>query len=392
MENIADFSGMEWQTIHIFLPLGISFFTFQQIAYLIDCYKGKVKEHNLLHYTLFVTFFPKLIAGPIVRYEEIMPQLKKMSTYIINYRNLVIGFSLLSIGLFKKVVIADMLSPWVAPTFDSNVAPTFIEAWCGALSYTFQIYFDFSGYTDMALGLGKLFNIDLPINFNSPYKATSVIDFWRRWHITLSAFFRDYLYIPMGGNKKGKIRQYVNLMVTMCLCGLWHGASWTFVFWGTLHGAMICVNHLWRNAADKMNMAKMPGWLGWLITFPSVVIAWVFFRTNTFSQAWGICKGMIGFNGFVIPPHYLPIHSLQKLAVKLGVVVNYPQNWTVSGKEVIILLPSLILICLVFQNSLQITLSRLNKKPLVFAVLCSFIMIISLLSITKASEFLYFQF
>lgn len=390
--NVDALLNVNWNATNVFLPLGISFFTFQQISYLIDCYKGKIHEYNFLNYLLFITFFPKLISGPIVRYQEIVTQFKNLTNHIDRYRNLVFGLSLFSLGLFKKVVIADGLSPWVSATFDTNITPTFIEAWCGALSYTFQIYFDFSGYTDMALGLGKIFNIDLPINFNSPYKATSIIDFWRRWHITLAMFFRDYLYIPLGGSQKGRIRQSLNIMLTMCLCGLWHGAAWTFVFWGTLHGIMSCVNHLWRHFSNKFNIASMPGWLGWLITFPCVVIAWIFFRADTLSRAWVICKGCFGMNGFVLPPTYLPIIPLQQIATKIGFAVTYTENWTVSGKAQIFALPILLLFCLFFQNSMKTTNSFLNKRPLHYAVACSFVMIFSLLSITDLSEFIYSQF
>jgi len=247
MSNLAALGDFEWTSRSIFLPLGISFFTFQQIAYLIDCSKGKAREHTFTHYALFVTFFPQLIAGPIVRYDQIMPQFSRLRTFGLSYRNIALGIALLSLGLFKKLVIADTLSPWVAALFDSSSTPTFFEAWAGTLSYTFQIYFDFSGYSDMALGLGKLFNIDLPLNFNSPYKATSVIEFWRRWHISLSTFLKDYLYIPLGGSRKGTLRRYGNLMITMLLGGLWHGASWNFVIWGGLHGMFLSVNHLFRS-------------------------------------------------------------------------------------------------------------------------------------------------
>lgn len=249
MSNVALIVGWEWTTKDIFLPLGISFFTFQQIAYLIDCSKGLAKGHEFLHYTLFVTFFPQLIAGPIVRYDEIMPAFSKLRTFAMSYRNLAMGITLLALGLFKKLVIADTLSPWAAAVFDSSDIVTFFDAWAGALCYTFQIYFDFSGYSDMALGLGRMFNIELPINFDSPYKATSVIDFWRRWHISLSTFLRDYLYIPLGGSRKGVARRYGNLVTTMLLGGLWHGASWNFVLWGGLHGLYLSINHGFKSLA-----------------------------------------------------------------------------------------------------------------------------------------------
>ncbi|MDD2285489.1 MAG: MBOAT family protein [Paludibacter sp.] len=391
LENIEKISGYDWTTINVFLPLGISFFTFQQIAYLVDCFNGKAKEHKFIHYVLFVTFFPQLIAGPIVRYDEIMPQFKKLRTYGLSYKNLLIGVSLFSIGLFKKVAIADTLSPWVATVFDATTVPTLIEAWGGAISYTFQIYFDFSGYTDMAIGLAKLFNIDLPINFNSPYKAVSIVDFWRRWHITLSLFFRDYLYIPLGGNKKGKIRQHFNIMITMCLCGLWHGASWTFVFWGALHGVFTCINHIWRDISRKKNIPKLPSWLGWFITFFCVVFCWVFFRANTFERALLICRGMIGLNGFIIPPNYLPSLLLQKLATKCLATIVYPKDWLFAGTIELLLLPLLLTFCLIFKNSITLTYAEIKNNPY-FCVANTFLLIVSVCSLSKISEFLYFQF
>ena len=258
MFNVSWLLGKEWVARDIFLPLGISFFTFQQIAYLIDCSRGLAKGHSFTKYALFVTFFPQLIAGPIVRYEDIIPQFSRLRTFAANYRNVAIGLTLLSLGLFKKAVIADTFSPWVAAAFDNDSPLTLFEAWGGVLSYTFQIYFDFSGYSDMAVGLGKLFNIDIAINFNSPYKALSISDFWRRWHITLSSFLRDYLYIPLGGNRKGEIKRNVNLMATMLLGGLWHGASWNFVFWGGLHGLFLIVNHGYKKALHSFRITPPP--------------------------------------------------------------------------------------------------------------------------------------
>jgi alginate O-acetyltransferase complex protein AlgI len=246
----------------IILPLGISFYTFNQIAYLVDVYQGDKRNYHLLEYILFVTFFPHLIAGPIVRHDELIPQFRKARFFVFSHKNIALGLTIFTLGLAKKVLIADNLSPWVAPVFEHAGEITFIEAWVGALSYTFQLYFDFSGYSDMAIGLGLLFNIRLPINFNSPYKATSISDFWRRWHITLSNFLRDYLYIPLGGSRRGEIRRYVNLLMTMLLGGLWHGAGWTFVLWGGLHGLYLCINHGWR----KLNVS-LPKLFAWLLTF-----------------------------------------------------------------------------------------------------------------------------
>ncbi len=249
--------GSNISLLHITLPLAISFFTFQQIAYLVDSYKGKVRKHNFISYTAFVTFFPQLIAGPIVHHSEMMPQFENIKNKIINKNNIAKGFFIFSLGLFKKVIIADTFAIWTKSGFDTSLTLNFLEGWATSLSYTFQLYYDFSGYTDMAIGAALFFNIHLPINFNSPYKATDIQDFWRRWHITLSRFLRDYVYIPLGGNRKGNYRTYLNLFLTFLVGGIWHGAGWTFIFWGFLHGVAIVVNRLWKNWGFKVNSFVM---------------------------------------------------------------------------------------------------------------------------------------
>ena len=221
--------------VNLLLPIGISFYTFTQIAFLVDCFKAKVHEPKFRHYLLFVTYFPHLIAGPILHHAQMMPQFKKEEIYRINYGTLSIGIIIFVSGLAKKILIADPLGEFADIFFESirnGVHPSAVVCWAGTLAYTFQIYFDFSGYSDMAIGISLCFGIYLPINFNSPYKAANIIDFWRRWHISLSIFLRDYLYIPLGGNRFGTFRRYLNLFITMLLGGLWHGASWTFVLWG----------------------------------------------------------------------------------------------------------------------------------------------------------------
>ena len=297
--------GIDMSIGQIILPLGISFFTFTQIAFLVDAYRGKVPEQDFVHYLLFVTYFPHLIAGPILHHAQMMPQFALKPTYRFDARNAAIGVTLFVLGLSKKVLLADMFSPTATAIFqatDHGASPMFVEAWIGALAYTLQLYFDFSGYTDMALGTSYIFNIKLPFNFNSPYKATNIIDFWRRWHMTLSLFLRDYLYIPLGGNRHGSFCRYRNLIITMLLGGLWHGAAWTFVMWGGLHGFYLMVNHGFQALRDKMNWE--PGcWgrLGRLVsiatTFLCVVVAWVFFRANTFDTALCLLRGMVGLHG-----------------------------------------------------------------------------------------------
>ncbi|MCV0423871.1 MAG: MBOAT family protein [Roseibium sp.] len=297
-------SGSEIPLLHLVLPLAISFFTFQQISFLIDTYKGDISECDFPRYMLFVVFFPQLIAGPIVMQKETIPQFRLPVFKNKLVLNLAVGSTLFAIGLFKKIVLADGIAPYANSVF--NLAETtsgvpFEAAWIGALAYTFQLYFDFSGYCDMALGLARLFGIRLPVNFNSPYKATSISDFWRRWHITLSHFLRDYLYIPLGGNRTGPIRRYANLMITMLLGGLWHGASWTFVFWGGLHGAYLAINHGWSALAEKGYIpAILPRPVGNIlsrgVTLLAVVVAWVFFRAESFSGASNILAGMTGLS------------------------------------------------------------------------------------------------
>ncbi|MBK7900548.1 MAG: MBOAT family protein [Azonexus sp.] len=282
----------------IVLPLGISFFTFTQIAYLVDAWAGKVRETRPVHYVLFVSYFPHLIAGPVLHHGEMMPQFDRLRNYRPRLNNFIIGGSIFIFGLFKKVVIADNLAPNVGTVFDQTSNPTLLVAWGGVLAYTFQLYFDFSGYSDMAIGLSRLFGVRLPLNFNSPYKATSITDFWRRWHMTLSRFLRDYLYVPLGGNRKGKARRYVNLLLTMLLGGLWHGAGWTYVLWGALHGIYLCIHHAWSALARGW---RLPRPLAVALTFGAVIVGWVFFRATSVAQALDILAGMAGLHGVALP-------------------------------------------------------------------------------------------
>ena len=299
--------------LNIVLPLGISFFTFTQIAFLVDTYRGQVKETDPIHYLLFVTYFPHLIAGPVLHHKQMMPQFEPGSTYCFNHESVAIGLTIFCIGLFKKVVIADELAVYANLVFDGTNAggkPTFFDAWAGALAYTLQLYFDFSGYSDMAIGLSRLFNIKLPLNFNSPYKASSIIEFWRRWHMTLSAFLRDYIYIPLGGNRNGKIARYRNLMLTMLLGGLWHGAGWTFVLWGGLHGVYLVINHAWLRFTGGGFGRYLPNPVAILLgvgtTFLAVVIAWVPFRAANFATSVELYRGMVGVYGFGLPKNFVP--------------------------------------------------------------------------------------
>ena len=374
----------------IILPLAISFYTFTQIAYLVDAYRGETRETNydLPTYSLFVVFFPQLIAGPILRHDELIPQFRQLRNFIFSQKNMALGLSLFSLGLCKKVLIADTISPWVALGFNNAEDLSFIEAWVGALSYAFQLYFDFSGYSDMAIGLGLMFNIKLPINFNSPYKAISISDFWRRWHITLSNFLRDYLYIPLGGSRRTELRCYSNLMITMLLGGLWHGAGWNYVIWGGLHGVYLSINHWWR----KLNI-PMPKVLAWVITFIAVIISWVLFRGQNIQDSLDILQTMIGLNGVVIPG---------EAKGKLSVLVNFgfqlkswsdlaylPKLW--GSKSFSILTLIVLTFSVILLPNTQEILAKL-KPTWSWAILIGVLTSVALLSLNRVSEFLYFQF
>ena len=282
------------------LPLGISFFTFTQIAFLVDCSRSDTKSYGFVTYSLFVTYFPHLLAGPIIHHNEVMPQFDDRDNKRVNRDHLRDGALLFLIGLSKKVILADALTFWANRGFSDTSNMTFFVAWSTSLCYTFQLYFDFSGYTDMALGASMMLNIRLPINFNSPYKALNLQDFWKRWHITLSRFLRDYLYIPLGGNRKGKFRTVLNLFLTFTLGGIWHGAGWTFLLWGMLHGLGVVVFRLWQKTR-----IKMPVVIAWFLTFNFVNICWIFFRAQTFHDALAILRGMVGLEGLVLPHQLL---------------------------------------------------------------------------------------
>jgi len=382
IENINRAFDSNAELLQLALPLAISFFTFQQIAFLVDSYRQETKEYDFLNYAIFVTFFPQLIAGPIVHHKEMMPQFTNTRNKVKNYRNIAIGLFIFSIGLFKKVVIADTFAVWATQGFDVVTTLNLFEAWATSLSYTFQLYFDFSGYTDMAIGLALLFNIKLPINFNSPYKATNIQDFWRRWHMTLSRFLRDYIYIPLGGNKKGKFRTYNNLMATFLIGGLWHGAGWTFVFWGFLHGLALIVQRFWSKLGFKLWT-----WLAWLITFNFVNIAWVFFRAKEWDDAVKVLGSMFSLNNVVIKEKFSnKLNFLSEYNVQFEEVMKM----THDGSDVINWISYGFILILVFKNSMQkIDDFKLNYKTALFT---SLIITISILSLSGESEFLYFQF
>jgi len=370
--------GLDFVIPSIILPLGISFYTFTQIAYLVDAFRGEIKRCDLLTYTLFISFYPQLIAGPLLLHQELMPQLQGSKNFRLSYENLAQGLVWFCFGLAKKLLIADRVSVFVAPVFDNAAQVSFLEAWLGALSYTLQLYFDFSGYSDMAIGLALMLNIHLPLNFDSPYKATSIVEFWRRWHMTLSRFLRDYLYVPLGGNRLGEARRFVNLMITMLLGGLWHGAGWTYVIWGGLHGMFLIVNHGWRKLGWTM-----PKVLGWLITFVCVVVSWVFFRASSVQDATEMLLAMFGAKQILIPmSHQAFFQSLPLPGIK------FVESLPLWGDPKLL---AVLLLCVLFLPNTQ-QIMKLFKPNLWWAIGASVIATLSLLSMNKVSEFLYFQF
>lgn len=384
--NVNLLGGSDLPPLHLALPLAISFFTFQQIAYLVDSYRGETREYDFLNYANFVAFFPQLIAGPIVHHKEMMPQFAAARNKVKNYRHIAMGMFIFAIGLFKKVVIADTFALWAVKGFDNATSLNFFEAWTTSLSYTFQLYFDFSGYTDMAIGAALLFNIRLPINFDSPYKSRSIREFWRRWHITLSRFLRDYIYIPLGGNRHGDFRTYNNLMATFLIGGLWHGAGWTFVFWGFLHGAALVIQRLWQKTG-----IRMPDVLAWFITFNFVNVAWVFFRATSWSDALKVFKGMAGMNGIALPGALArPLHFLPDGLFTFGQWMRQMALSGDGGLKAVIWVTAGVFLVLVFKNSIEL-LKAFRRRRWEMALML-FLFSYAVLSLDKPSDFLYFNF
>lgn len=366
------------------LPLGISFFTFTQIAYLADAYYGLVeRKNNLISYGLFVTIFPHLIAGPILHHKEMLKQFNSLRMFVVNWSNMAQGWFLFILGLFKKVVIADSLPVLLNPVFDGSLEPVpLLQAWFGALAYTLQLYFDFSGYSDMAVGLALLFNLHLPINFNSPYKADSMIDFWKRWHITLSQFLREYLYIPLGGNRKGEFAKMRNLLITMFLGGLWHGAGWTFVLWGVCHGFFLIINHTWRS----FNVYLSNG-LARCLTLLAIIFTWVIFRSPNLDVCFDILKGMCGFNGIVLPDKYS-----QSLAFLEPYGVSFQHLTESSFRLYDIAWIFFLFGCALFLPNTSQLQKKFTKYPALCGAACAILFLFALFQINDLSEFLYYQF
>ena len=371
--------------LNIIVPLGISFYTFMQIAWITDIYRHGGFRYDFVSYCLYVTFFPYVISGPIAYHKEIIPQLKSNKASKFNIDNLCRGLFIFAVGLFKKTAIADTLAIIANGGFGASAALSFTEAWLTSLSFTMQLYFDFSGYTDMAIGTALIFNIDIPANFNSPYKSLDIREFWHRWHITLSRFMSEYIYIPLGGNRSGEKRTLINLMLTFLIGGLWQGAAWTFVFWGFLHGSALVVHRLWMKTGYHLNKV-----FAWILTFNFVNIAWIFFRAKSWEDALNIIKGMAGLNGILISPHQASNPFWQKLTV-IGIKfgewrAHLPDTENFVYFLCIVLIPFVLLT----KNSNQL-LEKFSpnwRNALTIAIL----MACGLLLLNQASVFLYFKF
>ncbi len=408
IDNINRALDAPLPVLAVVLPLGISFFTFTQIAYLVDTFRDEVKERNFIHYLLFVTYFPHLIAGPILHHAEMMPQFRNAQVYRFNADHFSSGVVIFAIGLFKKAILADGVAPFVGPLFDSaehGGAPLLFEAWGGALAYTLQLYFDFSGYCDMAIGLSWMIGIALPLNFNSPHKATSIIEFWRLWHMTLSRFLREYLYVALGGNRRGPARRYANLFATMVIGGLWHGAGWTFVVWGALHGVYLVINHVWHGLKRRLGLSlphPLGAITGWLLTFVAVVVGLVFFRSNTLAGAGHILVGMAGAHGCALPGGWLGCATFDPggaadtllfpasisvwlwCAVLGGIAVGLPNTQEIMRHS---------LSGITRPTSVGPAIISLNfRRSIVWALAAAALLAVGLVNLPQPTSFLYFNF
>lgn len=379
IENVNGLFGQNFELLNLLLPLAISFFTFQQIAYLVDNYKQSVKEYNFVNYTLFVTFFPQLIAGPIVHHKEMMPQFSNPENKSISYDNIAKGMYIFAIGLFKKLVIADTLAHWANIGYESQQSLDMISAWVTAIAFYLQLYFDFSGYADMAIGIALFFNIALPINFLSPIKSKNIQIFWRRWNMTLTRFLKEYIFLPLGGARDGRVRGYIYLIITFTLGGLWHGANWTFVMWGLMNGTALVVFIMWK----KIVGIKFYGWFSWCLTFLLLLTSSVFFRAENWDGAMRIFKSMVAYDTLNLP-YRLRFENDWNIRFDnfLGPIYGDVSTivWIVVG----------FILSLCFKNSIE---KMKDYKPSFFNfIFMSVTLLIGLLYIIKESEFLYYNF
>jgi alginate O-acetyltransferase complex protein AlgI len=408
--------GMEsLNSLNVILPIGISFFTFTQIAFLIDTYQDKVKERSFLQYVLFVSFFPHLLAGPVLHHKQMMPQFSDPKTFSIDYEKIRLGIIIFTIGLAKKILLADSLAPYADTLFsavENGETPQFLMSWFGSLAYTFQLYFDFSGYSDMAVGIALFFGIWLPFNFNSPFQATNIIDFWQRWHITLTKYVGEYLYTPitlkfmrLGQNKSAGIETIFSLFIPTLLIflilGLWHGANWTYVVFGSMHGLYIVINHLWRKIFPPPNKKSkkmqphrnLKRIAGWGLTFFAVNIANIMFRADSISTAISIYKGILGIHGIHIDQNY-------KGLIFNNIIHGAWQSRLNTGQttiELFLLIVISLLIILLFKNTSELEVENYQGKNSIakknwMAIFFAIIFLLSISQLNKTSPFLYFQY
>lgn len=375
LQNISHLFFLNISLANIALPLGISFFTFTQTAYLVDVYRGGTNEYSPSDCLLFVTIFPHLIAGPILYHKDVIPQFSQSERYRVNFENLSKGLAWFIIGLTKKVCIADKLGCYADRIFNNTLDITLLDAWFGSFAYTLQLYYDFSGYSEMAIGLGLMFNYNLPINFNMPYRSSSIIEFWRCWHMTLSSFLKNYLYIPLGGNRNSHHMR--NIFMTMFLGGLWHGAGWTYIFWGCLHGIYICINHLWRKTG-----VIIPKFLSWFITINAVNFAWIFFRASDFDNAKRIICRMFDFNSFYLPTSNFLNKHLENALPVMDLSFNY-------SELAFLLISGFVCIKIVDTNELMERFKPSYYWVFGLGIIAAYILLIMS---SVESQFIYFQF
>ena len=362
IENFNWILNTDTSLLHLALPLAISYFTFQQIAFLVDSYRGETKEYDFLNYAVFITFFPQLLMGPIMHHKEIIPQFKNKFNLVIKWEHVSLGLFIFAIGLAKKTLLGDPLTDYAQKAFDHAQDLSMIEAWYAGVSYVLSYYFDLSGYADMAIGVGKMFNINIPLNFNSPYKARNFAEYWQRWHITLSRFLGDYVYKSLGGNKRKSITIYRNIMITFLVSGFWHGAGWTFVVWGILNGMFVVMAHMMKKAKIKMNF-----YIAWALMFLGVIITRILFVSDNFEDAWYVTYTLFDIKNFRLTD------------------MPYADKW---GQTPYIIIG--LGLALFFKNSMEISKNfKPNKKYLAYTVI---LLTASLFTFTKAKEFLYFQF
>ena len=386
LENLNRIVADDFALKNIVLPLGISFFTFQQISMLVDSSKPDMERYSFIEYALFVSYFPQLIAGPIVLHQELIPQFRDMSKKQIYYENIIAGVEYFVFGFAKKVLVADSFARICDAGYENMATLNTYSAVLTILAFTLQIYFDFSGYCDMALGLGKMFNFDLPINFNSPYKAVSIADFWKRWHMTLTRFLTTYLYIPLGGNRKGLLRTCINIMIVFTISGLWHGAAWTYVLWGIMHGAMQVLYRVGKKFFDKL-----PKWLMWAGTFAFVNVAWVFFRAEFFRQPYLLLARLFVGGGGLCQEALLAVSSDNSVLVALiGGFLPPILSEIVRQVGVLLWFVVWLVVCIAAPSSHDIIERRIrtNKYFIALGLLFAW----TFIWLPQISKFIYFNF